>query len=328
MDFETLKRTVNSTSFTSEQSELLRSYNRKNKIASICFASSFIGLISCMILIIAFDFTASSLSFYIVFPAIVLSFLMGFFISKTAGKGLREALFLPLLNNFLPGVSINKDLISLQTWNELDEYSAYPGNSIERGAVGDSDIANYIFYQNEKFRMNFQNIKVGKKKRDTENRTSFHSLFEGTVGHFALRHSIQDPFSVYQKAFYELSKDNLKYETSNAYEKFQNKIKTLNTLNPNDYQSFLLPSFLQNTALEHFLYAYANHFNHSVQLVVKQNELFIYESNRGFWDNSRVPALRIYLFQTLKEDEIRNKLLHILSYVAIAEEIIKIDNAK
>ncbi|GAB6562502.1 hypothetical protein bcgnr5378_06530 [Bacillus cereus] len=326
MDFETLKRTVNSSSFTPEQSELLHSYNRKNTIASICYASSFIGLISCMILILAFDFTASRLSFHIVFPAIVISFLIGFFISKTAGKGLREALFLPLLNDFLPGFSVNEELISLQTWNELDEYGAYPGNSIQSGAAG--EIANYIFYQNENIQLNFQNIKVGKRKRDTENRSSFHSYFEGTVGHFALRHSIQEPFSVYLKAFYELSKDNLKYETNNKYKKFQDKIKILNTLDPNDHQTFTLPLFLQNTALEHFLYAYADHFNHSVQLVVKQNELFIYESKRGFWDNGRVPTLQIYLFQTMKEDEIRNKLLHILSYVAIAEEIIKIDNAK
>ncbi|WP_336769880.1 hypothetical protein [Bacillus bombysepticus] len=201
MDFETLKRKVDGAPFTPGQSELLHTYNRKNTIASICIASSLVGLISCMVLILAFDSSASNLAFYIAFPAIVLSFLMGFFISRNAGKGLRKDLFLPMLNNFLPGVSINKDLIPLNSWNELDEFGAYPGNSIQNRATGESDIANYIFYQNDRLQMNFQSITVGKETMDTENRTKFLALFEGTVGHFELRHSIQKPFSIYPKAF-------------------------------------------------------------------------------------------------------------------------------
>ncbi|WP_336769881.1 hypothetical protein [Bacillus bombysepticus] len=123
-----------------------------------------------------------------------------------------------------------------------------------------------------------------------------------------------------------MNKYNLNKDSNNVYEEIQSKLTSLKNLDVSDHQTFLLPLFLQGTDLERSLYAFAEHFNSPIHVVAKQSELFIYENKNTFWDNGRVPSLQIFLFKTLKEEEIRNKLLRILSYIAIVEETIQIDN--
>lgn len=327
MIFETFKQKVNAIRFTSEQEVFFHSYNQKKKIADICFLFSFIGIVICILLVVAADLSVAKLIIPILSPFLVVAFLYGFFLSKKANKGLRESLLLPVLMNFLSDVSIQKGTFPLESWFKLDEYNAYPGNVIEERGTEIGDVLNHILYQNEKFQMNFHYIKVKMERRETDNRSNVQTLFEGEVAHVLLRDPLEDSITVYQKAFHELHKNNIQNDSSHVLGTFQDKVKTLQTLRPADHQSFLLPSFLEYTNFEQFLHSYAEHFNHPIHIVAKGKEMFLYEDKKIVWNAKQVPSLQIFLFQKVKETDIKNQVLRFLSYVWLTNEIIKINSA-
>lgn len=327
MDFQSLKQKIDSIHFTVEQSESFRIYNHKRKLAAMCFAFSVLDIIIMLLLLLTFHINLPSVVFVGGFLAFPISFFLGVSFLKKANTTMREKVFLGLIFNFLPHSFIKEEKFSLENWGKADNYQAFPGNIIKNNSNGKEDIASHIHYENERFYMKFQFIEVGSKRRvNNSEKWNYTSLFRGRIGHFSLKRPMQNSFSVHPLMFHKLFEKGKSSYARNTFKKGLEMFQTMKDFNREDYDKYVFPSFLEKTSVEHFILSYQDYFKRQLHVVAKQNEVFLYEEESPMWEEGNKVQVNAGVFKNAGEEDIKDELLRILSYVWITEELLRMHN--